>query len=845
MLSISNIGSHQASTYYKQDGYYCRLDDCDNVWQGKLKDQLGLADPVDREEFDLLVGTNKERAGYDLCFSAPKSVSIAMCLDEATRNDMLAAHEAAVAATLAKIEEREIGTRITQGKVTRHVKTGNMLCGKFNHFVSRASDPQLHTHCVILNKTLYEGKEYAIDNPDLYRNKILYGQLYRNELAAQLLQHGYDLRSTETQKGFFELNGVEESTLAAFSHRRQEITEKLKEWDTRNPEAAGRAAILTRCAKEHKDLALLTESWKETVNEMGGVKIEKATGPILRPEEQKQQAFEQAVARLEHKEFAFTEKELKRAALAAGVGSGLSEEEYLKMLQQCSEKEKDLVAIGSRLDQPDGPSYYTTRRNLETEKEIFRQVEMGKGSLPGLSRVEAERHLKSFDYSKGELNEQQYAAAVKITTSRDQYIAVQGLAGTGKTYMLNYVRQTLEKEGYSVSGAAFAGKAADGLEVDSGIKSGTIHSFLNRLEREAGNMKPEEDFKDKTHWNLDGLQKGTGKEAWIIDEAGMVDNATMKNLMDAAQIRDAKVILMGDDKQLPPIGVGNAFGTLVQTGKIDAMVIDDIMRQKEKPQLLESVKEAVLGDTGKSLDLLGKNVIEIKKPKARFEAIVKEYAGLSAAEQKNTVILTAANKDRVKLNQDIRAELKRQGALAEGKEFKVETAEGRGQVREFSKGDKVIFLQNDNRLDVKNGKTGTIDWIDGHKLTVTSGDKKLEVDLDQYKKIDHGYAMTTHKAQSITVGRVLVHMDSKQAHMNNRNAFYVDISRAKYEVKIFTDNVGEIRTQVQEFAKKLTSENFKLPKVVSLPEKSLTQCLNETAKEMLKPLQGLYKGRSR
>ena len=81
--------------------------------------------------------------------------------------------------------------------------------------------------------------------------------------------------------------------------------------------------------------------------------------------------------------------------------------------------------------------------------------------------------------------------------------------------------------------------------------------------------------------------------------------------------------------------------------------------------------------------------------------------------------------------------------------------------------------------------------------------------------------------------------------MNNRNAFYVDISRAKYEVKIFTDNVGEIRNQVQEFAKKLTSENFKLTKVVSLPEKSLTQCLNETAKEMLKPLQGLYKGRSR
>ena len=830
MLSISNIGNKQASSYYEKDNYYCRHDNMDNAWQGKLVELAELPQQVVREDFNAFIKGRDERAGFDLCFSAPKSVSVAMVTDDQTRRDMVAAHDAAVASVLQKIEEREIGTRVTKNNVTEHIKTGNMLCAKFRHYVSRTSDPQLHTHAVILNQTMHDGKLYAVDNPDLYKNKILYGQMYRNELAAELLKKGYDLSVTDAEKGFFELKGVPEAALDHFSQRRKEILEKLKSWDTYGAVAAEKAVLLTRHAKEQRDLGLLTESWRATLNEMGGVQIEKTEGPVLRTEAEKQQAIEKAMERLSRKEFAFTEKDLKRATLAAGIGSGLSEEEYLKLLQQHSGKGKDLISIGSRLDQPDGLSYYTTRRNMETEKEIFQTVAAGKNSLPGLSRAEAERYLKSFDYEKGKLNEQQHAAAVKIATTGDKYVAVQGLAGTGKTYMLSFVRQIYEKEGYTVTGAAFAGKAADGLEADSGIKSGTIHSFLNRLEREAGNMVPGENFEDKTKWNLEGLQKGPGKDVWVIDEAGMVDNSTMKSLMEAAKIRDAKVILMGDDKQLPPIGVGNAFGTLIQTGKIDAMVIDDIMRQKNTPDLLASVKEAVLGDTGKSLDLLGKNVVEVAKPKARIEAIVKEYTGLSPEEQKKTVILTAANKDRIKLNQDIRSELKSQGVLPAGKEFKVENAQGRSQVREFAQGDKVIFLQNDNRLGVKNGKTGIVQEIRDKTLIVKTGEKTIEVDITKYKKIDHGYVMTTHKAQGITVDRVLINLDSRQAHMNNRNAYYVDISRARREAKIFTDNAAEIRKQVRDFARKLTSEDF--AKAEKTPKKTLSQHVEEAVKKM-------------
>ena len=840
MLSISNIGSHQASTYYKKDGYYCRLDGRDNAWQGKLKDKLGLSDAVVKEDFDLLVGTSKERAGYDLCFSAPKSVSIGMCLDEETRTDMIDAHEKAVASVLAKIEEREIGTRITSGKVTRHVKTGNMLCGKFSHYVSRASDPQLHTHCVILNKTLYQGKEYAIDNPDLYRNKILYGQLYRNELAAQLLARGYDLRVADSQKGFFELKGVAESALTAFSHRRQEVLEKLKEWGTRNPEAAGRAAVLTRRAKEHRDLGLLTESWKETVNELGGVRIEKADRPIHRTDEQKRQEFDQAVQRLSRKTFAVTEQELKKGALAAAVASGVCEAEYDRLLKE----NKDLLPIGQRMDQPDGPSYYTTRQNLEAEKAIFQEVARTKGKMPGVTPEKVQAILQQKETPEAPLSIEQRQAVLGIVSSRDQYFAVQGLAGTGKTHMLSYARQVLEQEGYEVKGACFTGKAASGLEEGAHIPSSTIHSFLNRLEKEAGNLEQGQDLQEKVNWNFTGLKPGGGKEAWIVDEASMVDNLTMKNLMEAARIRQAKVVFVGDDRQLLPVGVGNAYGAMVETGKISSVTLTEIRRQKDK-NLLSSVKEAARGDIGKSLDLLEKNVVQITKPKERFRAIVGEYATLSPDQQRGTIILTAANKDRRRLNTEIRAELKKMQQLPSGREYSVEDANGRSQRREFSQGDKVIFLQNDNRMDVKNGQTGIVEGIRDRGILVKSGDKMINVDFAQYKKIDHGYAMTAHKAQGITTDRALIHLDSGQKQMNSRNAYYVDISRAKYEVKIFTDNVAEIRSQVQQFAKKLTSEDFQMIKIAVLPTKSLTQCLNETAKEMLKPLQGLHRGRSR
>ncbi|MBI5587052.1 MAG: relaxase domain-containing protein, partial [Deltaproteobacteria bacterium] len=283
MVSITNINSGQAGHYYARDDYYSNSH---GQWTGKGAETLGLRGEVEKEDFQRLLtgrdrhgddlvqpGPKVHRAGVDLTFSAPKSVSI---LSHVIGDDRVKeAHEKAVSSTLSHIEERYSQARETKAGETKKIDTGNMVIAKFDHHTSRELDPQLHTHCVVMNLTMQKSDKWkALSNENLYRHKMYIGQFYRNELAVNLKDLGYGVKTDH--KGLFEVKGFDRKLLDHFSQRSEQIAEKVAELKNsgRYPSASGQklreiAALGSRVAKRDVNPETVREAWRDRLKELG------------------------------------------------------------------------------------------------------------------------------------------------------------------------------------------------------------------------------------------------------------------------------------------------------------------------------------------------------------------------------------------------------------------------------------------------------------------------------------------------------------------------------------------------------------------------------------------------
>ena len=389
----------------------------------------------------------------------------------------------------------------------------------------------------------------------------------------------------------------------------------------------------------------------------------------------------------------------------------------------------DLVELGKDAR---GEDRFTTRDMIEAEQRLHRAAElMAERERHEVRDADREAALARAEARGLVLSGEQADALAHVTDGRDLGIVV-GHAGTGKSAMLGVAREAWEAAGYEVRGVALSGIAAENLESGSGIASRTIASMEHGWEQ--------------------GRDLLTTRDVLVIDEAGMVGTRQLERVLSHAAEAGAKVVLVGDPQQLQSIEAGAAFRSIHE--RHGGAEIGEVRRQREDWQR-DATRDLANGRTGNALEAYRSHgmVHEAQtREQARGDLIERWDRDRQASPDKSRIILTHTNDEVRALNEAARERMRAAGDL--GDEVRVTVERG---ARSFASGDRVMFLQNERGLGVKNGTLGTIEQVSAQSMTVQTDDgRSVRFDLKDYNRIDHGYAATIHKAQGMTVDRTHV-----------------------------------------------------------------------------------------
>jgi Ti-type conjugative transfer relaxase TraA len=454
----------------------------------------------------------------------------------------------------------------------------------------------------------------------------------------------------------------------------------------------------------------------------------------------------------------------------------------------------DLVELGQ---DGGGEDRFTTQKMIEAERRLHHAARlMAERERHEVNDADRQAALARAEQRGLVLSGEQADALARVTDGRDLGIVV-GHAGTGKSAMLGVAREAWEAAGYEVRGVALSGIAAENLESGSGIASRTIASLEHGWQQ-----------------GRDGL---TNRDVLVIDEAGMVGTRQLERVLSHAAEASAKVVLVGDPQQLQAIEAGAAFRSI--HGRHGGAQIGEVRRQRQDWQR-DATRDLGNGRTGHALEAYRSHGMVHEAPtreEARDDLIERWDRERRASPHNSRIILTHTNDEVRALNEAARGRMREAGDLGDEVRITVERGE-----RGFASGDRVMFLQNERELGVKNGTLGTVEQVSGHSMTVqTDDDRSVHFDLKDYDKIDHGYAATIHKAQGMTVDRAYVlATPGMDAHSS-----YVALSRHRDGLDLHygrDDFLGQerlVRTLSRDRAKDMASDYDRADPVRSYAER--------------------------
>lgn len=868
MLSISKLSSSsQAASYYSYADYVTKgkdLEDVSSTWVGEGAKNLGLEGTVELERFKSLLegkidpntelGTQRNgewqhTPGWDLTFSAPKSVSVLALIGGDSR--IIQAHHDSVKTLTQLIEGDYLSGRKNEGKAgVSKVDLKDMVGSVFTHTTSRDLDPQLHSHFVLMNMGKDEhGKFKSIQSLPIFEDKMFLGQIYRNELSSRLMELGYQLEF-DVDKGTFEVQGVPKEVIKEFSQRRQEIEKAAEEYGYEGGKQMEKATLRSRSAKKDRDRESILADWDERslshgfnagdlVSSTNGRQIVPPNSPEGLVNADAMNTVKIAIEFLGHYESVFSEKDILDQALK--ISKGGVRYEYVKKCLADEIKQKKVVP-SKHLE-----GHLTTEKAVKREMYILDLVDHGREKEQPLG---SEKQIQSAIETSG-FTDGQELAFEKLMSSKDRYSALQGFAGVGKTYMLKKLMEVSELNGYTVRGLAPYGTQQRALESDTGFESNTLKSHLMGLE--TGKIKPE------------------GKELWVLDEAGVVNTKDIADLFTHAHRNQSRVLLVGDRLQTKAIEAGNPFNLFLNKG-IDYAVNSEIIRQKNNLELKSSIYDVIDRKVKSSFKKLDKSFVEIENNEDRLQAIVGDYLGKVDKDFMNVALIAPDNESRAKVNEYVREGLKQTGRLDKkdvsvtnmkpskidgpkkkyafsykkgqyvrfnraykslevkaGEYYRVEGVQGENvtlsvdgksvewnpskvaggdlatttyveEAKKYSKGDLIRWKDKTTSIGLKNGDSAVIKSIDDKKMSLlVNGKDPIDVDLKDrsMRHFEHFYAQTVNSVQAQTFGEALMLAESWRRNLVNQSSFYVGISRAKENVSLYTDNKSELEGAIE------------------------------------------------
>jgi conjugative relaxase-like TrwC/TraI family protein len=869
-LTAALVRTYYAEAFSNARENYCTCGDTiPGRWHGQLATRWGLASEVDLAHVQRLADgrhpitgeplirhltprpyTNARgkrvmpmahRAAWDATFSAPKSVSLTALVggDERVR----AAHQASVCVALDALEpyvQARLGGNLPAET------TGRWIAATFEHDSARPVDgyaaPQLHTHVVFFNLTeRANGRTRALEPRELFRTQSYATAVYRTELAMRLSELGYEIERGAS--GQPDIRGYTPEYLEASSPRRQQIQDHLTRAGQRGRAAAQIAAHCTREAKRdvsdisHEEMQRRHAELAEAYGQQPARVIQAARDRAPRaerhmPRTTAHEAVTFAKTRHFEREAVVDQRTLRRDAYGRAMGDvtvGAINAEFERR-----------VAAGEfvvRAQPPGTPGRaFTTREMIELEAQSIQMMHAGRQTQPALVREGMSRDIQD-PYWR--LSEAQRAAVEHIFASRDQVLALEGVAGGGKTTVLAVVRDRAEREGYRVEGFAPTSRAAQKL-AEAGLSTSTLQSHLMREER-----------------------PGASRRLYVLDESNLASTRQMHAFLQRLAAHD-RVLLVGDVRLHQSIQTRRPCQQLQEAG-LDTVRLDDIVRQ-QYPALeavVQRLSRAEVRDAVHQLDEQGR-VHEIPDRDTRLTALARAYA----VDPDRTLVVSPDNRSCMDINHRIHAWMQTFGRVdaaehhvrvlvprqeitgadcqwarryepgdvvrytagskalgippgayarvhvvkAPANLLTVKTAAGqmvtydprrlqgitvyREADRAFAKGDRLQVTSPHRNRHLANREFGTLEHIDanGHlRLRLDSG-RTLAFSVAARPHLDFGYAITSHSAQGQTADRVLVHVDTDRMgeQLVNRRLAYVAVSRGHYDAQIYTNSKAEL-----------------------------------------------------